>query len=399
MHGNASFLPPFVERAISEAMAAGGGLAFLHSHGGPGWQDMSDGDVAAEQSLAAQARAATGRPLVGLTLGTDGAWSARFERTISSWGLAAQADLARLRVGVIGAGSVGSMVAEPLARTGIQRIRLLDFDGIEERNLDRLLHATAADIGRAKVTVLAAGITRGATANAFTADAQEWSVVEEEGFRLALDCDVLFSCVDRPWPRSAMNLIAYAHLIPVIDGGIQVGVTARRTLKRADWRAHVAAPSRRCLECLGQYDPGAVAAERDGFFDDPKYIEGLPADHAIRANENVFGFSMSAASFEVLQFLTMVIAPMGVASPGAQHYHFVPGGLDEPDVRGCEENCLYPSLVARGDTTGIEVTAKHAVAEQRRQSRMAHRQVKLNIRARFLRFIHRIYRMWSLAHE
>jgi len=411
VHGNASFLPPYVERALAEAMAAGGGLAFLHSHGGPGWQGMSDDDVAAEQSLAAQAKSATGLPLVGLTLGTDGAWSARFwvktaprtylrswcenvrvvgqqlcvtwhpslhpapyfrpslERTISSWGREAQADLARLHVGVIGAGSVGSMVAEALARTGIQRVRLLDFDGVEERNLDRLLHASLDDIGRAKVAVLAEALVKSATANNFEVEAFEWSVVEEDGFRRALDCDVLFSCVDRPWPRSAMNLIAYAHLIPVVDGGIQVGVTRRKTLKRADWRAHVAAPARRCLECLGQYDPGFVGTERDGYLDDPTYIEGLPTDHPLRANENVFAFSMAAASLEVLQLLTMVIAPMRVSSPGAQHYHFVPGEFDPPDFRGCEENCVYVTLVARGDTTGMTVTAQHSIAQERRAAR------------------------------
>jgi len=73
-----SFLPAYFERAVTEAVAENAELAFLHSHLGPGWQGMSDDDVRAEQTHAAAAKGATGLPLVGLTLGTDGAWSARF---------------------------------------------------------------------------------------------------------------------------------------------------------------------------------------------------------------------------------------------------------------------------------------------------------------------------------
>ncbi len=245
VHGNVSFLPHYFERAISQAMRLRGGLAFLHSHPGPGWQGMSDDDVAAERGHAAAALAATGLPLVGLTLGTDGSWSSRFwpktepktyerrwsenvrvvggklaitwhpklrpiptfrptlQRTISAWGRAAQADVARLNIGIIGTGSVGSIVAEALVRTGNEHIDLMDFDSIEEKNLDRLLHATEKDIGKAKVSVLADGLRKGATGADVHIETHEWSVVEEEGFRHALDCDVLFSCVDRPWPRAA----------------------------------------------------------------------------------------------------------------------------------------------------------------------------------------------------
>ena len=78
VHGNASFLPEYVERVIKVAVKSGAGVAFLHSHLGPGWQGMSPDDVAAETGLAPAVKGATGLPLVGLTLGTDGAWSARF---------------------------------------------------------------------------------------------------------------------------------------------------------------------------------------------------------------------------------------------------------------------------------------------------------------------------------
>lgn len=75
-------------------------------------------------------------------------------RTISAWGHAAQADLVRLRIGIVGAGSVGGLVAECLARTGFEDI-MLRFDQVEQHNLDRLVYATRDDVGRPNVEGLA----------------------------------------------------------------------------------------------------------------------------------------------------------------------------------------------------------------------------------------------------
>ena len=303
VHGNVGFQAEYLLRAADRAASAGAGLALLHSHpGGHGWQDLSRDDIGAERGHAAQALALTGQPLLGMTLAGDGAWSARTWtrtgrgdytrvdhatvsvvgerlqlthhpslspapdpnqatqlRTISAWGPDAQAALARLRIGIVGAGSVGALVAEALARTGIRQLVLIDFDSVKPHNLDRLLHATARDVrlARSKIETLQRALRRSATAADPIIEAHELSVVEPAGFARALDCDVLFSCVDRPWPRYALNLIAYAHLIPVIDGGIKVTTASGRRLTGADWRAHVAAPTRQCLECLRQYDPGS----------------------------------------------------------------------------------------------------------------------------------------------
>lgn len=415
LHGNASFETDYFLRAVEAARAVGAGLALLHSHpAGRGWQGMSVPDTQTERRFAPRAFAGTGRPLVGLTMAGDGALSARFWeragrgtyeradcenvrrcggplqvtwndalvppppvsesqiRTVSAWGPDVQADLARLRIGVVGTGSVGAIIAETLARTGVQRLRLIDFDSVEVLNLDRLLHATPLDVrlARSKVEVARNGILRAATGHDATVEALELSVVEEAGFRVALDCDVLFSCVDRPWPRAALNYIAMAHLIPVIDVGIGIRRMPNGRMRSARWRAHVVAPGRRCLECIGQFDSGQVPLERDGSLDDPRYIEQLPDEHPLRARQNVFAFSQAAAALAEEQFLRMVVAPGGLANVGCQLHEFKPGTTTlEPG--GCEPGCAYAGVVASGESSfqAFAPTGDHDAATAARDAR------------------------------
>ena len=413
VHGNVSFLPSYLERAIDIALENQAGLAFLHSHPVPGWQNMSQDDIDAENRLAPTTMAVTGLPLLGLTVGTDGAWSARFwnkvgsrkyqrnwcstvrvvgeklqvtyndalvpelnfkeelSRTVSAWGKKEQQNLMRLRVGIIGAGNVGSIVAETLARMGVAHIKLIDFDSVERHNLDRILHSRPLDalLQRAKVQMLSRELKNSATASPFTVDALEYSVVEDNGFRAALDCDILFSCVDRPLARFILNFIAYAHLIPVIDGGIRAEAKKNQNgMLRADWRSHVVGPSRICLECIGQYRSEDVSTERDGYLDDPRYIAGLSDSHFIRHNENVFAFGLSLAALEIQQFLALLLNLPGELFRKPQMYHFV-DDTTEYDERTCNSNCLFPSWTALGEHTPIKVTSQHRIAEEARANR------------------------------
>lgn len=65
-----------------------------------------------------------------------------------------QPDRLSERIHIIGCGSVGSVVAENLARFGITRMTLYDFDTVEPRNLANQMF-TQDDVGRLKVEALA----------------------------------------------------------------------------------------------------------------------------------------------------------------------------------------------------------------------------------------------------
>jgi hypothetical protein len=145
-----------------------------------------------------------------------------------------------------------------------------------------------------------------------------------------------------------------------------VEATGGGGLRSAHITAHTAAPSRRCLECARQYNPAEVQAEREGWRDDPRYIEGLPDDHGMKRNENVFPFSMSCASFELAQFVRLIVAPAGCADTGSDDYQYVLGTLKTGEGR-CTPTCLYSGVLqGSGDQATITVTAPHAVAERAR---------------------------------
>ena len=390
LHGNVSFEPAYLYRAIQTARQQRAGLAFMHSHPEPGWQGMSDIDIQAERDVLAYPAQATGLPLVGLTLGKDGYWSGRFwerdgtsmrlewckairivgpkayrfhhndnleappprkeilRRTFDTWGREAQDTIARLKVGIVGLGSVGCIVAETMARIGVAHVTLIDPDRVEPHNLDRLLYGTVADVGKLKVNVAARALRNNATAERIEIIALPTSIQNESVYKSALDCDILFSCVDRPVARDILNHIASAHLIPVIDGGIAVETDREKDrLFSAHWRTHIITPYHQCLRCNHQYDSSMVVAELDGSLDDPAYVGSLPED--LRdGNQNVFPFSLNAAGMQVNLMLRYILAPEWWPSVGQVDCQFVTAE-NYISNDACHENCSFRQRRFRGD--------------------------------------------------
>ena len=226
------------------------------------------------------------------------------------------------------------------------------------------------DVGRAKVFAMKDAIARAATSPRLDVQCVEYSICEEEGFNASLDCDVIFSCVDRPWPRQVINFISYGHLIPAIDGGILVRSNKDNTrLVGADWKVHTAGYGRPCLECLGQYKTANAILEKDGKLDDPSYLQGLDKSQYQEVHENVFPFSSNVASLEVLQLLRLILAPSGLSNIGQQTFHFVTGEFERDKSHSCDPNCFFPSVQGKGDSAGIQVFGKHPIAEKARNKR------------------------------
>ncbi len=377
LHGNVSYEPGYLTRVTREAIKSGQGLAFLHSHLSPGWQDMSAPDIRAERDRIADTARATGNPLVGMTVGTDGHWSARFwketpsgkskewsrkvrvlekcrliiwerpiakgadrrkqRRTIESWGEERQRRLESLRIGVVGLGSVGSVVAEGLARTGIRELVLIDHDVVKLHNLDRMLNASTRDVGCLKTDVAEKSVRRASPARNIRIINHRTKIQDRVAYSAARDCDILVCCVDSPSARDLLNRIAYRDAIPVVDGGVEVRTDPRNgNMNAARWRAHIVNPYTECLRCNGQYTSSDVMLELDGSWRNPDYIRG--PERRGTGGENVFCLSLAAAS-EVLN--------MTLRMPIAEAWWPVQKGVERNLVTGrtkersgvCHENC------------------------------------------------------------
>ncbi len=408
VHGNASFSGRYVVRAASEAAVQGLGIALMHSHPqSAGWQDMSGVDRETEHSYARVAQTIAGHPLVGMTVAADGTWSARSwnserghhdaesvrvagtalrvswngtlrpapasttaqVRTVSAWGEAVQVDLARLRILVVGVGTVGLDLAIRLVQAGVQHVSVMDFDTVEQINLDRLLTATRIDAAlfRSKIYVALRAMRAAATAATPALAGYDLSICEPQGQRTALDHDVIFSCVDRPWPRAVLNQLAYSDLIPVIDGGLAVEPFPEGGMRNATWRAHVITQGRPCLQCNGQIDGAQVARDRAGLFDDDTYIRtaGLKAP----ARENVSLLAPSVTASMLAQFVSLAVAPGGLGAPDPLRFSLSTHTLEHMPVETLA-SCAYEQATGWGDRRP-NLTKHHPAAEATRQRRNA----------------------------
>lgn len=77
-----------------------------------------------------------------------------FERTRLLIGDEGLEKLKNSNIAVIGIGGVGSYVAEALARSGVGKLLLVDYDIIDVSNINRQIHALTSTVGLLKVDVM-----------------------------------------------------------------------------------------------------------------------------------------------------------------------------------------------------------------------------------------------------
>jgi proteasome lid subunit RPN8/RPN11 len=218
-------------------------------------------------------------------------------------------ELGRLTAGVIGLSGTGSVGGEALARLGFGRVKAIEFDVVELRNLDRILNSTSVDAAakRLKVDVYAEAVARYRGEGVVEKIAA--SVLSREAVLAASQCDVLFCYVDTIEARQIADLISSAFLIPLFDVGVTIPVRMAReggAIADVCGRIDYVQPGRSTLSDRGVYTAEGLRAEylrrvapeeyarelREGYF--KGLIEEAPA---------VITLNMRAASACVNEFV------------------------------------------------------------------------------------------------
>ncbi|MDO4571937.1 MAG: ThiF family adenylyltransferase [Clostridia bacterium] len=117
-------------------------------------------------------------------------------------------------VAVVGLGGVGGHCAEALARAGVGRLHLVDFDRVTESNLNRQLAATRATLGQWKTEAMRARIE--AVSDCRLSLSRRRVDAESVADALPADADYIVDAIDQLSGKLALIDFARAHGIPIL---------------------------------------------------------------------------------------------------------------------------------------------------------------------------------------
>lgn len=123
-------------------------------------------------------------------------------------------DISKNSAVIIGCGGLGTNAAVHLAGAGIGRLLLIDYDTVEERNLNRQFFYTKADIGKEKCRLLAERL------GAYSPETEIKYYCGKYEKSLISGYDVVIIAVDNIETRKQVNADCKEAKIPCINGSI-----------------------------------------------------------------------------------------------------------------------------------------------------------------------------------
>lgn len=165
--------------------------------------------------------------------------------------------LLQSRVGIVGVGSLGSVIARRLAKAGVGALTLIDPDLLMWGNIARH-ELGGADVGRFKAGAMALRLRRDFPHMHIEAHSSRWEDVWRESPDALRDLDLIVSTIARAGPELHLNFIARTERFPrVLFGWLEDRASAGHAL--------LVGAIGGCLGCglnpFGQFEPRVVCHE------------------------------------------------------------------------------------------------------------------------------------------
>ncbi|NTU81874.1 MAG: ThiF family adenylyltransferase [Chloroflexales bacterium] len=213
-------------------------------------------------------------------------------------GLFETSQLAGKCVAVIGLGSGGSLVATMLARCGLGRMRLVDFDRLEVHNLAR--HACGlSDIGRYKTRAMRDLLLE--ISPLVDVETYEVDVLADPAAlaQIVDGCDLVVAATDRDESKLAINRACWPRAVPVV-----YGAAYNRAFGGDVFSARP--PDGACYECFvtavtDLYGPPPAASDTFGpAYHDPSLLPDLIAEPGLGIDVGMIALILARAGLMAL---------------------------------------------------------------------------------------------------
>jgi molybdopterin/thiamine biosynthesis adenylyltransferase len=196
------------------------------------------------------------------TADVAGAQSGFLSRSVLALGIEALRSITTDQsIAVIGAGGLGSVIAENLIHSGFQSLHLIDPDRVEVTNLNRIVGAYFSDAETKTPKVDAVRRHLEQINPSAHIGAHMIGIEDDEALPILMQCDWMIVATDSHFSRYEAQRIALELGIPLISAGVNISV-AGGSISDISGEVIVARyGDGLCLNCLGRIDPTLVAAE------------------------------------------------------------------------------------------------------------------------------------------
>jgi molybdopterin/thiamine biosynthesis adenylyltransferase len=207
---------------------------------------------------------------------------------------------------LLGAGGMGSGVLQSLIGLGAGRVRLVDFDVVEEKNLARQFAYGHDDLGRSKVDAARDWAARYSRDGTLVEAVHERVTDVDAIVRLGRGASLVICAIDSPNDvHLRVNEACFRLGVPFVTGGLQYSTLFYWSVEPG------VSPCRMCLE-LNREDEGAAMPE----FAEQSVV--LPAGRVNRATGPVAQLLAGFVTMEAGRYLTRTDPPVAAGT-----YHTV----------------------------------------------------------------------------